>query len=140
MPETATVGPTAAKEAATVSASVLAQHLDCSRAYIGKLEAEGVIERVTASRSTRAASPTCDTCGASGGNHRAVRLMPITSGSRPRSTVNGEEAALEARLVEETNLELRRILDEVLDVRARRARQCDFSRFAFAMAPLSFIP
>ena len=29
----------------TVSASALAQHLDCSRAYIGKLEAEGVIQR-----------------------------------------------------------------------------------------------
>src|SRR5216684_1139224 len=31
--------------AATVSASALAQHLDCSRTYIGKLEAEGVIQR-----------------------------------------------------------------------------------------------
>jgi phage terminase Nu1 subunit (DNA packaging protein) len=30
---------------ATVRASALAQHLDCSRAYIGKLEAEGVIQR-----------------------------------------------------------------------------------------------
>ena len=29
----------------TVSASALAQHLDCSRAYIGKLEADGVIQR-----------------------------------------------------------------------------------------------
>ena len=29
----------------TVSASVLAPHLDCSRTYIGKLEAEGVIQR-----------------------------------------------------------------------------------------------
>jgi hypothetical protein len=29
----------------TVSASALALHLDCSRAYIGKLEAEGVIQR-----------------------------------------------------------------------------------------------
>ena len=28
-----------------VSASALALHLDCSRTYIGKLEAEGVIER-----------------------------------------------------------------------------------------------
>jgi len=32
-------------ESATVSASALAAHLDCSRAYIGKLEAEGVIRR-----------------------------------------------------------------------------------------------
>src|SRR5947207_7143505 len=31
--------------AATVSASALAQHLDCSRTYIGKLEADGVIQR-----------------------------------------------------------------------------------------------
>src|SRR6478672_8038803 len=29
----------------TVSASALAQHLDCSRTYIGKLEAEGAIQR-----------------------------------------------------------------------------------------------
>jgi hypothetical protein len=33
------------REHATVSASALAQHLDCSRTYIGKLEAEGVIQR-----------------------------------------------------------------------------------------------
>jgi len=33
------------REPATVSASALAQHLDCSRSYIGKLEAEGVIQR-----------------------------------------------------------------------------------------------
>jgi hypothetical protein len=30
---------------ATVSASALALHIDCSRTYIGKLEAEGVIQR-----------------------------------------------------------------------------------------------
>ena len=33
------------RTAATVSASALAQHLDCSRTYVGKLEAEGVIQR-----------------------------------------------------------------------------------------------
>ena len=33
------------RKPATVSASVLALHLDCSRTYIGKLEAEGVIQR-----------------------------------------------------------------------------------------------
>jgi hypothetical protein len=33
------------RKPATVSASVLAVHLDCSRTYIGKLEAEGVIQR-----------------------------------------------------------------------------------------------
>jgi hypothetical protein len=33
------------RKPATVSASALAEHLDCSRAYIGKLEAEGVIQR-----------------------------------------------------------------------------------------------
>jgi hypothetical protein len=32
-------------ETATVRASALAQHLDCSRTYISKLEAEGVIQR-----------------------------------------------------------------------------------------------
>src|SRR3954470_17995885 len=30
---------------ATISGSALALHLDCSRTYIGKLEAEGVIQR-----------------------------------------------------------------------------------------------
>jgi hypothetical protein len=30
-----------------VSASALAQHLDCSRAYVGKLESEGVVRRTT---------------------------------------------------------------------------------------------
>src|SRR6187399_2109856 len=35
--------PRSAKPA-TVSASALALHLDCSRTYIGKLEAEGVIQ------------------------------------------------------------------------------------------------
>ena len=33
------------RKPATVSASALARHLDCSRAYIRKLEAEGVIQR-----------------------------------------------------------------------------------------------
>jgi hypothetical protein len=46
MPETVAVDrPPVAKAAAPVSASALALHLDCSRAYIGKLEAEGVIQR-----------------------------------------------------------------------------------------------
>ena len=46
MPETVTVDrPPAATKSATVSASALAQHLDCSRTYIGKLEAEGVLHR-----------------------------------------------------------------------------------------------
>jgi hypothetical protein len=33
------------RKSATVSASALALHLDCTRTYIGKLEAEGVIQR-----------------------------------------------------------------------------------------------
>ena len=33
------------RKPATVSASALALHLDCSRTYIGKLEAEGVLQR-----------------------------------------------------------------------------------------------
>ena len=42
MPETATVdGSPAPKRAATVSASALALHLDCTRTYVGKLEADG---------------------------------------------------------------------------------------------------
>jgi hypothetical protein len=50
MTETVTMDrPSVAKprsrKPATVSASALALHLDCSRTYIGKLEAEGVIQR-----------------------------------------------------------------------------------------------
>ncbi|WP_143198307.1 hypothetical protein [Bradyrhizobium sp. AS23.2] len=46
MPETVSFDePPIAKKGATVSASELALHLDCTRTYIGKLEAEGVIHR-----------------------------------------------------------------------------------------------
>lgn len=46
MPETVTVdGPPVAKAAATVSASALASHLDCTRTYISKLEADGIIQQ-----------------------------------------------------------------------------------------------
>jgi hypothetical protein len=50
---------------ATVSASVLAAHTDCSRQYIGKLEAEGVIQRQG---------------GVSGSGRRGRRRTLITSG------------------------------------------------------------
>jgi hypothetical protein len=40
----ATVSRRRSAKPATVSASALALHLDCSRTYIGKLEAEGVIQ------------------------------------------------------------------------------------------------
>jgi len=81
----ATVSQRRSAEPATVSAPALAQHLDCSRAYIGKLEAEGVIQRQGGGfplDQSRVAY--CDTCGASGNNRRAVRLTLITSRSRPR--------------------------------------------------------
>jgi hypothetical protein len=47
MTETATIDRSRlrSRKPATVSASALALHLDCSRTYIGKLEAEGVIQR-----------------------------------------------------------------------------------------------
>jgi hypothetical protein len=45
MAETVGVDRPPVAKPATVSASALAQHLDCSRAYIGKLEAEGVVRR-----------------------------------------------------------------------------------------------
>ena len=54
MTETATIDrPSVAKPVSrprsrkpvTVSAAALALHLDCSRSYIGKLEAEGVLHR-----------------------------------------------------------------------------------------------
>ena len=41
----ATVSRPRSRRPATVSASALALHLDCSRAYIGRLEADGVIQR-----------------------------------------------------------------------------------------------
>jgi hypothetical protein len=41
----ATVSQPRSRKAATVSASALALHLDCSRTYIGKLEADGVVQR-----------------------------------------------------------------------------------------------
>jgi hypothetical protein len=37
--------PAVIERPATVSASALALHLDCSRGYIGKFEAEGVLQR-----------------------------------------------------------------------------------------------
>ena len=47
MPETLAANvPPAANRTATVSASALAQHLDCGRAYVSKLEAESVIQRL----------------------------------------------------------------------------------------------
>ena len=45
MAETVAIDRPPVAEPATVSASALALHLDCSRTYIGKLEAEGVIQR-----------------------------------------------------------------------------------------------
>ncbi len=46
MTESVTVGgPSVAKAAATVSASALALHLDCTRIYIAKLDGEGVLQR-----------------------------------------------------------------------------------------------
>jgi hypothetical protein len=45
MAETVTIDRPRSRKPATVSASALALHLDCCRTYIGKLEAEGVIQR-----------------------------------------------------------------------------------------------
>jgi hypothetical protein len=42
---TKSVSPPRSRKPTILSASALAQHLDCSRAYIGKLEAEGLIQR-----------------------------------------------------------------------------------------------
>ena len=42
MPDTVTGPPV---DAATVSLSALALHLDCNRTYVGKLEAEGAVHR-----------------------------------------------------------------------------------------------
>jgi hypothetical protein len=43
MAETIAIDPPPVAKPATVSATALAQHLDCSRTYIGKLE--GLIQR-----------------------------------------------------------------------------------------------
>ena len=63
----------------SVSASALAQHLDCSRAYICKLEAEGVIQR----QGDGFPLDQSRVCGASGGNRRAMRQTLIFSGRSP---------------------------------------------------------
>ena len=47
---------TRSRKPATVSASALAVHLDCSRTYIRKLEAEGVIQR----QGGEEGNPRCD--------------------------------------------------------------------------------
>jgi hypothetical protein len=44
------------RKTATVSASALALHLDCSRAYIGRLEVEGVISGTATILATREAA------------------------------------------------------------------------------------
>ena len=73
------------RKAATVSASALALHLDCSRTYIGKLEAEGVIQRqgdgfpLDQSRVAYLRYR-----GASGSNRRALRRMPKMPRQRRR--------------------------------------------------------
>jgi hypothetical protein len=86
MRETLTAdSPSVAKAAATVSASALALHLDCSRTYITKLEAEGVLQRQGDGfplDQSRVAY--LDTCGASGGNRRAQRPTRPTSRSKPK--------------------------------------------------------
>ena len=104
MTETVTIDrPSVAKPAsrrrsakpATVSASALALHLDCSRTYIGKLEAEGVIQRQGDGfplDQSRVAY--LRTCGASDSNRRAVRRTPSRQGQdRTAATeADGEEA------------------------------------------------
>lgn len=70
------------RKPAAVSASTLAQHLDCSRAYIAKLATEGVLHRAGGSGFDlmRRVWPTYGSCGASGGNRHAVRRTLIFSG------------------------------------------------------------
>ena len=80
---------------ATVSASALTLHLDCSWTYIGKLEAEGVIQQQgNGFPLDRAVLLTCDTCGASIGDHRARRPTLIRSRKRRELVRRGEVDAL----------------------------------------------
>jgi hypothetical protein len=72
------------RKPATVSASALARHLDCSRTYIGKLEAEGVIQRQGDGFPLDRAALSCGTCDVSASNRPAVWPTPRTSRSRPR--------------------------------------------------------
>jgi hypothetical protein len=77
---TETVAPVAnpaprprSRKPATVSASALALHLDCSRTYIGRLEAEGVIQRQGDGFPLDQSRMACrDNCGASGSNRHAL--------------------------------------------------------------------
>ena len=75
-----------------VSASALAQHLDCSRTYIGKLEGEGVIQR-QGDGFPLDQNRVAYLSGASGSNRRAVRLTPHKSRPRPRCCEKRELSA-----------------------------------------------
>jgi hypothetical protein len=60
------------------------QHWRCTSTAAGRISRSSELKarssgKVTPSRSTGAALPTCGTCGASGTSHRSVRLMLITS-------------------------------------------------------------
>jgi hypothetical protein len=66
---------------ATVSASVLALHLDCSRTYIGKLEAEGVIER------------SCVNFAQSNGSMRNSESIFFAQGARGRKVMRAQGEA-----------------------------------------------
>ena len=88
------------RKPATVSASALALHLDCTRTYIGKLEAEGVIQRQGDGfplDQSRVAY--CDTCGAS--------AAIAAQGGRRRSR-QGQDRDVQLRLMEKRRELVRR--------------------------------
>lgn len=89
---------------ATVSASALAVHLDCSRAYIGKLETAGVLNRhgdgfqldasrlayIRHLRRERQQSPRSEADAAF--TSAKTRLMELRIGEREKVLMNTEEA------------------------------------------------
>ena len=94
---------------ATVSASALALHLDCSRTYIGKLEAEGVIQR------QRDGFPLDQSRVA------YLRYLRREHRRSPRSAADAEHTSAKAALVrikimeEQRELVRRTDVDELLD-------------------------
>jgi hypothetical protein len=125
-----TAGPTVAQAAgsATVSASVLAQHLDCSRAYIGKLESQGVIERL-------GDGYPLDQCRFS-----YLRYLRRERRHSPRSEADAEHVRLKAEMLQLTLMEKKRELVRQDDVNALIDELCGVVLTALSGMPARCAP
>ncbi|SEC70914.1 hypothetical protein [Bradyrhizobium erythrophlei] len=105
----ATVSQPRSRKAATVSASALALHLDCSRTYIGKLEAEGVFQRQG------------DGFSLDGSRVAYLRYLRRKRQQSPRAAADAEHAVAKAALLrlrieeKQRGLVRRADVDELID-------------------------